>query len=284
VTPDGTPLVDAPDLYDQAFVLFALASAYTALGKPEALRAEAHHLLLRLEALQGHPELGFEEADPRVLPLRSNPHMHLLEALLAWIEADERHDFERHARRIVTLACEKLIDSQTGAIGEYYDGDWSSHPVDRQVCEPGHQFEWSYLLHVAGPPLGIDCGLISRRLHAFGTRYGIRDDRTVFSVTADGTLLDGSARLWAQTERLRTMLVLAPALAPAERAAALTGAGDALRTLRRMLATPVPGLWFDRMDAAGTVMDEPAPASSLYHIITGLVPLLAFDEAALRRS
>jgi mannose/cellobiose epimerase-like protein (N-acyl-D-glucosamine 2-epimerase family) len=280
VTPDGLPLVEAADLYDQAFVLFSLASAYSTLGRPKELLVEAVDLLQRLETKLGHPGGGFEEAHPPVLPLRSNPHMHLLEAMLAWIEAGERHVFERHARQIISLAFERLIDPKTGGIGEYYDRNWLSHPESGHIREPGHQFEWAYLLHKAGRLLGVSHGSICQRLYEFGAGYGIRDGRAVFSIDADGALIDGSSRLWAQTERLRTLLILGSEMLCADRNEAFAGANDAIITLRRMLDTPIFGLWFDKLDSSGNVIDEPAPASSLYHIVTGIVPLISSNEVA----
>jgi len=272
VTPTGEPLSGEPDLYDQAFVLFALAAAHGALPEDPAPRREAEALLDRLEALLAHPERGFEEAQPRRLPLRSNPHMHLLEGLLAWIGAGGGERFERHARAIVDLAQERLIDPETGAVGEYYGGDWRiADGAEGRVREPGHQFEWAYLLHWADRVLGGDRRAQSARLLGFGNRHGVRDGRVLFSLDQAGGVLDGTSRLWAQTERLRTMLTLAHDMpAGAGHSAAL----ESLATLRRHLDVPVRGLWLDQADAAGTLLDEPAPASTFYHIMTGVAPLL----------
>lgn len=274
VTPDGRPLVEAPDLYDQAFALFALASGYAMLGRPAALLEEARGLLGRLESLLGHPEYGFEEARPRVLPLRSNPHMHLLEALLAWVQVDGGDAFRTRAHAIVTLACERLIDPETGGIGEHYDGDWRFHAAGGHLREPGHQFEWAYLLRLAGNVLGGDHAEASARLYRFGDAHGVIGGRAIFSTDAGGAPVDRSSRLWAQTERLRTALVLGPDMAATGPAAV-----ESLGVLRAMLDTPVPGLWFDRIDEAGVILDEPAPASSFYHIMTGIAPLLEAGEA-----
>jgi mannose-6-phosphate isomerase len=272
VTRDGAPHVETPDLYDQAFVLFGWASAYAALGRPAMLLERAEALLDTLEALWAHPERGFEEANPRRLPLRSNPHMHMLEALLAWVEVGGGARFERQARAIVGLALERLIDPQTGAIGEYYDGDWRFAPgSDGGLREPGHQFEWAFLLHRAGRALGGDHREASERLYRFGERHGIHGGCAIFSTDEVGGVVDGSARLWAQTERLRTMLTFADAMPEGEGEAA---ALECIATLRRYLDVPVKGLWRDRIDADGTLLDEPAPASSFYHIMTGFLPLL----------
>ena len=43
----------------------------------------------------------------------------------------------------------------------------------------------------------------------------------------------------------------------------------ALAGLRRFLATPIDGLWFDRLTAENRFIEEPARATSLYHIVGG---------------
>lgn len=278
VTREGMPLVETPDLYDQAFALFALASGFVALGRPPALQAEAEALLHSLVTLRAHPVMGFEETSPRTLPLRSNPHMHLLEALLAWVEADGGALFERHAHTIVDLAVAHLIDPVTGAVGEYYDGDWAFHPSEGAVREPGHQYEWAYLLDRAETVLGGDHSALCYRLQRFATRHGVVDGRVVYSLSADGSMLDRSSRLWAQTERLRFLLTVAPALPHEEHRRALLDAAETVATLRRFLDVAQHGSWVDRIDANGHWFEEPARASSFYHIITGLVPLIEMHD------
>lgn len=272
VTMEGTPLEGSPDLYDQAFVLFALAAGYAALGRPAELMIEAEALLDRLEQLLSHPERGFEEAQPRRLPLRSNPHMHMLEAMLAWVEVGGGARFSGHARAIAALATDRLIDPETGAVGEYFDGSWGFiGGVEGTIREPGHQFEWAYLLDRVDRILGCDHRSHVARLHDFGTRHGVKDGRAIFAVDAAGRPLDASSRLWAQTERLRTMLMVAEATSAA---GAYAGAIETLGVIRRFFDVPVKGLWRDRVDASGEMLDEPAPASSFYHIMTGFAPLL----------
>ena len=62
------------------------------------------------------------------------------------------------------------------------------------------------------------------------------------------------ARLWPQTERLKAALILGEA----------AHAAEALKGLRAYLLPA--GLWRDKQDGDGRFVDEPAPASSLYHI------------------
>lgn len=74
------------------------------------------------------------------------------------------------------------------------------------------------------------------------------------------------ARLWPQTERLRASLACLDG-ADAEPGARRTRAAtEPASVLWRHLEPPVPGLWRDKQDAAGDFLDEPAPASSLFHI------------------
>ena len=82
VGPDGAPVDDTAKLYDQAFALLALASAREV--RPTA-EAEAGALLTVIASTQRHHAGGFRESGDQ--PFQSNPHMHLLEAALAWVEA-----------------------------------------------------------------------------------------------------------------------------------------------------------------------------------------------------
>ena len=280
----GVPASDTVDIYDQAFVIFALAAAYGVLDRPNTLRIEAHTLLANMHSRLSHPAVGFEETEKRSLPLRSNPHMHLLEAMLAWVDLGHEGLFATTARAIVDLALTRLIDPSTGAIGEFYDGDWAFNPVDGHIREPGHQFEWAYLLDACMVRLGEDHRRSVRRLADFGNKFGVRDGRVLFSVDARGKVIDGRARLWATTERLRTMIVLGTAndgpLTPVQAEAALAAAVQSADVLSAFVTVPVAGLWTDWMDENGGLVIEPVPASSLYHIVTGLVPLIERGDLA----
>ncbi|MFG1346762.1 AGE family epimerase/isomerase [Xanthobacter autotrophicus DSM 431] len=273
VAPDGTALDESVDLYDQAFVLFALAQAYDVQGRPAALRDAAVTLLARLRETRGHPAGGFEEAQPRVLPLRSNPHMHMLEATLAWVGFGGPTPFAEVANAIVTLALTCLIDPRTGAIGEYYDGDWRFAPgLEGLVREPGHQFEWAYLLDLSARVLGRDIGDASERLMAFGSAHGIdhASKVAVFALDADGAVTDPTARLWAQTERLRSALVLGGP----DGGRWATDLAESAEAVARYLEMKVPGTWRDRLLPDGSFVEEAAPASSFYHIVSAFSVVL----------
>src|SRR4051794_12751166 len=86
VAADGTPLDERALLYDQAFALLAFAAAGPLLGGSFDLAAEAEQLRQALFRHLKRRGPGFETGLPHGPPLLSNPHMHLLEASLGWLD------------------------------------------------------------------------------------------------------------------------------------------------------------------------------------------------------
>jgi mannose-6-phosphate isomerase len=249
---------DAVDLYDQAFVLLAFAQ------RPEP-QADAVALLERLprESAGGFAE--FEGAT-----LRANPNMHLFEAFLAWAEVGAPDPWRELAAGQARLAMTRLIDPESGAVSEVFGPAWTAPviPGDRRV-EPGHQFEWAWLLMRWSLATG-DAGALAAalRLIEFAERAGVDPDRNVAVNALDGELTpaDRGTRLWPQTERLRAHLL----------AGAITGdpacwklALDAAAGLWKFLDVPTPGLWRDSLE----IQSAPAPASSLYHLAGAVLQL-----------
>lgn len=85
----------------------------------------------------------------------------------------------------------------------------------------------------------------------------------------DLTVRSDRSRLWPQTEWLKASLILAEQAEDGDRLALLADAGDALRALWLYL-TP-DGLWRDKRLPTGAFIDEPAPASSFYHIMAAFM-------------
>ena len=73
------------------------------------------------------------------------------------------------------------------------------------------------------------------------------------------------ARLWPQTEWLKAALILAEAAEGDERRRLLDSAAAAFDGLWLYLGPD--GLWRDKLGPDGAFETEPAPASSLYHIV-----------------
>ena len=270
VTPQGAPVEAPVSLYEQAFALLALATASQALARP-ALMADAAQLLERLSAMRRAPAGGFIELAGDQ-PYWANPHMHLLEAAMACEAADPGGPWRALADEMAELCLAKFLDAETGALREYYDETWTpALGIAGRLVEPGHQFEWAWLLETWGVSRGrADARAAARRLYQVGAGAGIDRMRGVamYELLDDGSVHDPRARLWAQTEWLRVALFLGRSEPDAaQRARYRIDAATAARTVLRYLETPVRGLWRDQLTGAGAWVDEPAPASSLYHII-----------------
>jgi mannose-6-phosphate isomerase len=174
----------------------------------------------------------------------------------------------------------RLIDPETGALGEAFDADWRAPPEPRaRRVEPGHQFEWAWLLmRWSAMDGGGDALAAALTLIELAERSGVDPGRGVAIDALDGTLAprEMSARLWPQTERLKAAVLAARITddagcwAMAERAAA---------GLARYLEAPTLGLWRDRLTSQDVFVEEPAPASSFYHIVLAILEL----DRAVRR-
>tara|TARA_R110002051_G_scaffold28805_3_gene67944 strand:- start:1578 stop:3791 length:2214 start_codon:yes stop_codon:yes gene_type:complete len=273
VSGNGESLDDTARLYDQAFVLLALATARRA--GVNAVAAEAAAIRLR-EALLGQalPNGGFREAGDH--PFQANAHMHLLEACLAWEEAGGDAGWTTLADRLVALAFTAFIDPEGGFLREFFRADWTpAEGEDGTLVEPGHQFEWAWLLTRYGRSRGDERVLAAATgLYAAGRRGIAGHPRiAIDALNTDGTIRSRQARLWPQTEWLKAALILAETASPNDRSGLLTDAASALDALWLYL-TP-DGLWHDKHLPDGGFVGEPAPASSFYHIMAGFQQLAA---------
>lgn len=264
LTADSAPLDETAMVYDQAFLLLAWASAHAA-GVGEDLEARA--VVLR-EALMASVQANGALVEAGLHPHQANAHMHFLEACLAWEAVGQDAGWAPTADRLVQLALDVFVDAKAGCLREFYGADWSPAPgEDGALVEPGHQFEWAWLLARHARMRGAEAGLsAARRLYAFGLK-GVesRAQVAIDALNDDGTRRSRRARLWPQTEWLKAALILAEHEVGGERAARLREAAAAQRALWLYL-TP-EGLWRDKRLPDGKFIDEPAPASSMYHVL-----------------
>jgi mannose-6-phosphate isomerase len=270
------------DLYDHAFALFGLAAAAGVSEDGPELAKCAEQMLASMRAGWRHPIAGFEESNPRTLPLKANPHMHIFEAALAWIDSGHARpgsQWELLADEIGELCLTRFLLPGNGCLREFFDGDWQASPDQLgRIVEPGHQFEWGWLLIRWGMLRGRqDAILAARRLICSAERYGTDPARGIAfnEVWDDFTPRDTAARLWQQTERIKAWLAMIR-IAPdeANRKEALSHVSLAANGLKKFLWTAAcPGAWNERMRADGSFIDEPSPASSLYHIVCAIAEM-----------
>lgn len=264
----GAVTDDEPRLYEHAFVLLALAALHR-LDPAGGAETEAVAILDRLQTFR-HAAGGFRESSDH--PFQANAHMHLFEAALAWEAAGGGQAWTELGDEIARLALSRFIDPATGALHEFFDAVWRPLGGEAGLIEPGHQFEWAWLLEPWGAARGQDHAReAARRLFVVG-RTAFDPARGVIqnAIREDFAIRDAGARLWPQTEHLKAALILG------EPAAAL----EAANGLFAYLDTPARGVWRERMREDGGFINEPSPATSLYHLHLAIRELTRFAGEA----
>jgi len=266
---EGKALDDRAFLYDQAFALLAFASAAEVLNAIDEFESHALGLREVIEQQLRTHEKGFISSDFHSEIRESNPHMHLLEACIAWSRIGKDSGWSILVEELADLAMNKFIQSN-GALKEFFTDDWQPAPgIPGRIVEPGHQFEWAWLL--------LQCtGKASQRRDAalklitIGEQHGVFNGVAINALLDDLSVHDANARCWCQTERIKAA-VLAAQITGEEKYWSM--ACDAADGLWRYLETPVKGLWLDIQHPDGKLIDAPSPASSFYHIIAAIAQL-----------
>ncbi|WP_199200559.1 AGE family epimerase/isomerase [Alkalicaulis satelles] len=251
------------DLYDHAFIALGAARAFQATGEARAERIALEAFAL-IDDLMRDGAPGW--ASPETAPGRklSNPHMHLLEASLVWHEASADPDALSRIAELAWLFEAFMFDPASGAVGEVFSPDWSRLSGEEGArIEPGHCYEWAWLLSEVQRLTARDTASWSRRLIAFADGRGAGPDGfSLDAVTADGAPLMATARAWPQLERIRARLRFPETAAPGQ-------AGRELAAFLDAYIDEASPAWCDRREAGGAPQDF-LPASMPYHFMTAL--------------
>ncbi len=267
---DGEPLDERALLYDQAFALLGYAAAGEALDAKPQFESRALELRQAIESRFAAGEGALHSAEKEGY-FESNPHMHLLEACLAWAQIGTDSGWAQWAHRLTDLALNRFIHPGSGALGEYFAADWRPAPgIPGRLVEPGHQFEWAWLLLRSETRHPGPLRAAALRLIDIGERSGVYNEVAINALLDDLSIHDPDARFWPQTERLKAALFAAKATGD-ERYWAM--AASAAASFFQYLDTPVAGLWLDVRLPSGELVDSPAPASTFYHLVGASVAL-----------
>ncbi|MDW3181175.1 AGE family epimerase/isomerase [Roseobacter sp.] len=259
------------DFYAHSFALYGLAWAYRIDPRPTYRSVALQTLdLLKQRFRRGDggycPTLGGPAGT-----MLQNPHMHLFEAMLAWAAADDTPVFLETAQEVRDLVMGKALQRPSGALIEYLDENWRPKPgIEGQIWEPGHHFEWAWLLHGherLAPSVNADDAfdlLITKaRQHGYD-----QDGFVISEVLEGGAAHKPTRRSWPQTEGIK-----------AEIASFERGGGASCRQradqlaaklMDQFLGTPVAGGWIDHFSEAGQPLNDFMPASTLYHVFLAI--------------
>jgi mannose-6-phosphate isomerase len=274
IHPDGRVASDVRDAYAHAFALFALAWVYRLNGDPQLL-ALADKVIRFVDAELTDPVQGglFDALPLATRDKRQNPHMHLLEAYLFLAQAAPGRGYLERAGALVRLFGTRMIRGDI--LPEYFEADWAplADAARAGIWEPGHHFEWVWLLTEYGRLSGETVAPWIAALDASARAAGFAANGLIHDeVDADRTVVKPSHRIWPHTEAIKA------AVARGDRALARRMA-DALRD--HFLDRPFAGGWIDQIGADHAPLVGYVPASSLYHLFLAAAEASPFVEGRL---
>jgi mannose/cellobiose epimerase-like protein (N-acyl-D-glucosamine 2-epimerase family) len=267
VDANGAPRERQKDLYTHAFVIFACAEYARHGDRPEAL-AVIHETSALVEARFGDGVGGILNAamseDFGIVmgtPLQ-NPLMHLTEAWLAARDTTGDAHFDRRLDGLAEGIAGAFVHEATGCIAELPIGSANNW------LEPGHQFEWLFLVegsrHDAFEARGL--GVSLARAFDFAQRTGVDPSTGGVAASVDerGGVIDSTQRIWAQTEYLRAM---------ATHGSELARAGLPMQIERFAGRFLNASGWIECRSAEGAITRPEMPSTTPYHLATAYAAL-----------
>jgi mannose-6-phosphate isomerase len=257
--------------YDQSFALMALTTLRRA--DPNAVSASRISELWRFveEDLTDHTTGALWEDDGMATDgaaagaLRAqNPHMHMLEATLQAYEMTGKAVWMYRAAQLVNVARQYFIDPDTGAVREFAGSDLA--PLDTPAGlrrEPGHQYEWAWLLHRFADLGGdFEICVMANRMIAFVEAYGLRQEGPMTGAPFDA--VDNAGRVTETTHLLWP-------LTEAGKFYAATGATDRVHVIEELIFGryftdgPDP-VWSNQLSASSSILSPIALSRLIYHV------------------
>jgi mannose/cellobiose epimerase-like protein (N-acyl-D-glucosamine 2-epimerase family) len=194
--------------------------------------------------------------------------MHLLEAFLAFYEVTGDAAYIGLAAEQISLLKTRFVNAG-GFLLEYFDAQLSPLKDAQNWAEPGHHFEWVWLLHEYARLSRGTVDPIARRLFDTAVRHGVDAEGFALArVASNGAALDETRMLWAQTEMLKACLARGEDVRPI------------LSNIGRFLPSSPAGIWYEKLDAQGSPIRHRMPASTFYHLTGAITQLLRSRKAA----
>lgn len=265
------------DAYALAFVLLAFSHYYDYTHDTRALDY-IEKTDQFIDQHMRHPEGGFYEAYPlnEQSIRRQNPHMHLLEGFVAAFETTQNTKYLDRIHEICDLAEAKFVDKGTHTLREFFQSDWCLDTNTGHLVEPGHHFEWVWLLHKTAHLTGRTQNLtLAKSLWQTGIEHGLAGNGSIVNSIDGNTyaVVDGDKRIWPITEFLKACCV--EALSENERHERLNQALDFIENHYFIDG----GRWIEYLDADNQSKGFPLPGTTGYHIFLGLAEVLKWRDS-----
>ena len=265
LAPDGSIANPMRDGYGHAFILLGLAWYYRLTHDAQVLPV-VDNTIGFLDKGLASPKGGYRDAEPAPDAIRrQNPHMHLLEAFLALYEATGRNEYRDHALQMFELFKTRFFQPSTGTLCEYLTDELAPQPGPKgDIVEPGHHYEWVWLLRQLQRLAGESVDSYTAALYKHADAHGWDGEGLIVDeLGSAGNVITASRRSWPLTEAAKANI----AEGEHGRGTFDEKAAHCFTSLAgRFLQRPIPAGWMDRITASAEPMAEFMPASTLYHV------------------
>jgi mannose-6-phosphate isomerase len=266
------PLDNDSDAYALAFVLLSFSFYYKATQDSSAL-THIEHTDDFLNRYMAADNGGFYEAYPinKMQQRRQNPHMHLLEGYIAAYDASGEDLYKDRIINLLTLAELHFYDENSSSLLEFFTPDWETDKEDGHRIEPGHHFEWVWLLHQAYKihPKASYLSMASS-LWKKACDYGFDSKGGIFNQihAQSGDTLDATKRIWPITEFLKAACVQ------------IKSEDEQAKAIHNALSfmfdhyLKADGRWHEYLDEENKIIKANLSGTTSYHIFLGLTEVL----------
>jgi mannose/cellobiose epimerase-like protein (N-acyl-D-glucosamine 2-epimerase family) len=232
---------------------------------------------------------GFAEAlDPLLKPIhrqrRQNPHMHLLEACLfaeeTWPGEENAASYARMSDELVTLFYQNFFVPEKNMLCEFFTEDLRPDPGNGHRVEPGHYFEWVWLLKknagLRGDKTRHDDACL-RLLHWANKHGWDRVYGGIFDVlTPEGVVLTDTKRIWPFAEALKANALMIDTVD--DREAIKARMNEMLQVFRESYMRE-RGFWVEWLNRDLSPATDYMPGTTPYHVYFGIMETRAAIHA-----
>lgn len=255
--------------YDHAFAMLGFGWLYKASG------SKVHHTWLHnvwdmLNSRLIHSDGGFITSVPEPQsPIRvQNPHMHMLEAVLNLVQLFDDDIWRDAAKRLYGLFERYFCLPHEEKLREFFNDDWTPDIRMGHLLEPGHHYEWVWILEKYENLMRERVPLI-KPMYDFAilgsNKMGLGYNETDF----EGNPTRPDHRMWIQTEVIKANISM---YRKTKEEQYLEKTYNAWKLLFDKYLIEQYYVWYDELDDMGNNISTNSPTSTLYHL------LIAFHE------